>query len=292
MRKWISGLLRRGRFHLQVNKIVFISSFINIFEICAILFTMAILYLSGHMNDHASYVPFALAIVSAILGAVFAVRDAQTTTRLLAQTEQLEESLQQVGSLNTEIRAQRHDFLNHLQVVHSLIELSENEEARGYIERVYGEMHKTSRALRTSIVAINALLAAKIGDCEERGIHVDAKIESPWKNLAMPAWEMCRVLGNILDNAMQALEGVAQPSVEITIEEDLWRYSATVSNNGPMIPLSLQESIFEEGITTKKTGQGMGLYIVRETLRDYGGDVMLVSDAGITKFMIWLPRSV
>ncbi|HPS94485.1 MAG TPA: MASE3 domain-containing protein, partial [Deltaproteobacteria bacterium] len=50
-----------------------------------------------------------------------------------------------------------YDFMNHLQVVFGLLDMGDGEEARQYIERVYGDIQRVGQALRTSIPAVNAL---------------------------------------------------------------------------------------------------------------------------------------
>ena len=108
----------------------------------------------------------------------------------------------------------------------------------------------------------------------------------------MPGWEMCKVLSNLIDNAIDALEEVTDRSLTVTLTEDLRSFRFAVSNNGPMIPVKSRESIFQPGITSKGDGHGMGLHIVRETLRRRGGDIELVSDAEQTEFRGFVPREI
>lgn len=74
----------------------------------------------------------------------------------------LVESMRDLEQLNTTLRAQRHDYLNHIQVVYGLIELEEFEEAKKYMKPVFEEMSKVSLAMKTAQPAINALLQAKM----------------------------------------------------------------------------------------------------------------------------------
>lgn len=290
MQRMLGGLFRKGRFHLQLQKIAIISIVVNVLEIVAILFAILALHLGGYLVDSREYILPVLSVLLAVVGAFFSIRDAQTTIQLMEQTEQLKITLAHVEQLNTAIRAQRHDFMNHLQVVHSLIELGESPEALEYIERVYGNIQKSARALRTASPAINALLSAKVADAESHGITVEMEISSNWKNLPMPAWEMCRVLGNIIDNALAALGETEAPVLRVALYEDLHSFDAKISNNGPMIPLSMHEKIFYEGVTTKGEGHGMGLYNVQQILEAYDGAVTLTSDAEETSFTITVPR--
>lgn len=204
----------------------------------------------------------------------------------------LRESYENLEKLNSNLRAQRHDYLNHLQVVYGLMEMEEYEELKSYLQPVYKDMLKTGKALRTSKPAINALLKAKMDEAEGKGIDVYIEVKSDLSNLKIEDWELCKVLSNLLDNAMTALapkEGEKKIEIDITENQDCYRFNVT--NNGPMIPKDMQEHIFKQGITTKKEeGHGMGLYIVSNVLKAYRGTMKLVSEENETMFSFELPK--
>ena len=223
-------------------------------------------------------------------GAALDIREALSSRRMATEADMLEEAYDQLETLNGTLRAQRHDFMNHLQVVYSLMELEEYGEAGDYIERVYGDIRRVSRTLKTAHPAINALLAAKVSDCEEKGVNVDLLIESAWSDLPIESWEMCRVLGNLIDNALDALRGQSDAALTIRLSESVHGYDFSVSNNGPMIPLSVAEKIFQRGFSTKGEGRGMGLSIVSDIVEGAGGRLSLSSDERETVFSGMLPR--
>lgn len=220
-----------------------------------------------------------------IWGAVMDIREAFSARKMAGEADMLEDAYGKLEELNGTLRAQRHDFMNHLQVVYSLLELEEYEAAGEYIERVYGDIQKVSRALKTAHPAINALLAAKLSDCEERGIKVEMTIDTAWQTLPVPGWEMCRVLGNLIDNGMDALSDTPQARMQIELHEDLHSYSFRIANNGPRIPDTLMERIFISGFSTKSSGRGMGLAIVKDILEQHGGKIELTSDDQGTAFV-------
>lgn len=204
----------------------------------------------------------------------------------------LRESYENLEKLNSNLRVQRHDYLNHLQVVYGLMEMEEYEELKSYLQPVYKDLLKTGKALRTSKPAINALLKAKMDEAESRGIDFYIEVKSDLSNLHVEDWELCKVLSNLLDNGMTALdsrEGEKKIELEITENQEFYRFD--VSNNGPMIPKEMQEHIFKQGITTKKgEGHGMGLYIVSGVLKAYGGTIKLMSEENETVFSFELPK--
>lgn len=204
----------------------------------------------------------------------------------------LQESYHNLEKLNSNLRTQRHDYLNHLQVVYGLMEMEEYEELKKYLQPVYKDMLKTGKALKTSKPAINALLKAKMDEAESKGIDVYIEVKSNLQNLQVEDWELCKVLSNLLDNAMTALsEKDGEKKIELDITEDSESYQFSVSNNGPMIPKDMQEAIFRQGITSKKgEGHGMGLYIVSSVLKAYKGSIKLVSEEDETTFSFSLPK--
>ena len=217
-------------------------------------------------------------------GAALDIREAMNARRIYGEADMLEDAYSKLEQLNTTMRAQRHDFMNHLQVVYSLIELEEYQSASEYLERVYGDIKRVGRSLKTAHPAINALIAAKLSDCEARGVKVELIIESPWEALPIPGWEMCRVLGNLIDNGLDALTGTPDAQLIISLGETLQAFTFEIANNGPEIPDTLMERIFQSGFSTKSSGRGMGLSIVRTILQAYGGRIELHSDSRRTAF--------
>ncbi len=223
-------------------------------------------------------------------GAALDIREAYKARRVASEADMLGDAYSKLEELNSTLRAQRHDFMNHLQVVYSLLELEEYGSANEYIEKVYEDVKRVGRSLRTAHPAINALLAAKLSDCESRSIKVELVIESPWEALPVPGWEMCRVLGNLIDNAIDAMTaasaaGMAQaPHLTIFLGETLQSFNFEISNNGPRIPENIIERIFQNGFSTKSMGRGMGLAIVRSIMQTYNGSISLHSDDERTTF--------
>ncbi|NLI22863.1 MAG: GHKL domain-containing protein [Clostridiales bacterium] len=265
---------------------------VNVSEIAVLLaFVLYVAFSDITADNHRAIQT--MAIIGGLMagwGAFLDIREALLSRRRVRLIEDLEESNTQMDTLNHTLRAQRHDFLNHLQVVYSLMEMREYGEATDYLEKVYGEIRSVASFLRTKSTAVNALLKVKAGACADRGIDLQMDIKSALEGLTIPGWEMCRVLGNLIDNATDALKNVQQPTIRLTIAEDLRAFTFTIANNGPAIPEALRESIFEAGVSTKGEGRGMGLSIVRQTLSAHGGSVACESNAQETTFSVTVPK--
>ncbi len=204
----------------------------------------------------------------------------------------LQDTLARLENLNTTLRGQRHDFMNHLQVVHSLIEMEEYGSASEYIETVYDDIQKVSKIMKTSVAAVNALLQAKLMACEKHGISVELDVRTQLKDLKIPSWEFCRVLGNLIDNAIYALNNDGNhKSLKIMIYEDLKSHCFKVMDDGETSPDKLSSRIFEPGFTTKDDmGEGMGLAICKRVVDSIGGSIGVSRVDGWTVFEGSIPR--
>lgn len=289
-------LFRRGT-NVSIRKATYYAVIINGLQILLILVVLgAVLFVPQIKTSPRLLLTLTLAASLVVIwGAVVDIREAISTRRLVKQLDDMDESLGALSNLNITLRTQRHDFLNHLQVVYSLIEMEEYQEANEYIEQVYGRITAVSRAMKTAVPAVNALLQVKIAACEEARVPVTLDITSKWERLeeTLPAWEMCKVLSNLIDNAIDAMEAIPQKKRHLTISltENLKQYCFRVANTGTPIPADMQEGIFQPGVTTKGEGHGMGLYIVRKTLNARGGDIALRSDGEGTAFSGFVPKA-
>ena len=268
---------------------------VNAMEIGAMVLLLVLVLYGNHLTvTGGTRVLVFAAALAVIVGEIFGMITARSTQHVMEQMDAMSESLEAMEKLNNTLRAQRHDFLNHLQVVYSLIEMEEYQEANRYIDKVYGAITSVSRVLKTASPAINALLQVKLDACEKQGIRVTLNINSAWKELPMPAWEMCKVLSNLIDNAMDAMEDMPQEKrhLVLTLTEDVRSYRFSAANTGPEIPEEMRPRIFEAGVTTKSDGHGMGLYIVRNTLRHSGGDIALTQEDGMIVFAGYVPKAL
>ena len=105
--------------------------------------------------------------------------------KLKSRNETLRESIENLGRLNDKLRMDRHDYLNHLQVIYGLMELKEYEDMNSYLRTVYKDLLKTGKAIKTSKPAINALLAAKSAEAESRGIEFVIEVKSDLSKLSI-----------------------------------------------------------------------------------------------------------
>lgn len=208
------------------------------------------------------------------------------------QKKNYQDSLENLEKLNIRLREQRHDYLNQVQIVYGLMELEAYEDAREYLRPVFKDIMKVNQALKTSEPAVNALLQAKLEEAERQKIDFYLEIGTQLRELAIEPWEFCKILANLIDNAVTAagIKG-ADGWVRLRMEETKEEYRIVVLNNGPEITEQQRKMIFTRGYTTKSgEGHGMGLAIVASVLKEAGGKIYVNSSPQETSFAFTLPR--
>ena len=119
----------------------------------------------------------------------------------------------------------------------------------------------------------------------------------PRQLLERDHWQQCsiarQVLLNFLVNAGHALKGKDAGRIEVATGASNGRVFVSVCDNGPGIPDSMQETIFEPFITTKPAGEGtgLGLWLSRAIVDEDGGEIALRSKPGDTLFSVYLPAA-
>ncbi|MFG1998595.1 ATP-binding protein [Spirillospora sp. NPDC048911] len=221
------------------------------------------------------------------IGAVATLRD---RTELAALREELAASSRTTDTL----RAQAHEFTNRLHTIAGLIELGEYDQVRQYVDlvsRAHDDWYDQVTA-RIGDPAVAALLIAKASLAAERGIGVRL---APATHLGQVderlSADLVTVVGNLLDNALDALAGEEGDWVEIEIRADDGAVTVVMRDSGPGVAPEIATEVFRRGFTTKAAqhGQrGLGLALTRQICVRRGGSVDVRNSAG-AEFTAVLP---
>ena len=227
-------------------------------------------------------------------GSVITLRDRTEMSGLLRE-------LDSVQRLTDALRAQHHDFANHLHTVAGLIELGENEEALRYLVELGAADASFSESLRSRIASpvIVGLLVGKAAVASERGISLSLTDDSWMGDTPERVQAVTTILGNLIDNSLDALavdRGAGEAGrIEITLLDDGDGITLRVRDNGPGVPEELRDEIFTDGFTTKaeRSGvrRGLGLALVHRLVQRLGGTITLEVTDG-TAFEVHLPQRV
>jgi two-component system CitB family sensor kinase len=214
------------------------------------------------------------------------------------ESEKLLRELDTVAGLAEALRAQSHEFSNRLHTVAGLVQLGRYDEAVSFVAALTSARNQLAGLLVEHVEdpVLAALLLGKSSVAAERGVGF--KVVVPGRLAIAPGalQDVLRVLGNLIDNALDATgSNVAashEPFVEVRLRPSGTDLVISVADSGPGVPEGDRELIFEDGWTTKpsRTGarRGLGLALVRETVARRGGLVDVHQEVGAV-FSVLLP---
>lgn len=103
--------------------------------------------------------------------------------------------------------------------------------------------------------------------------------------------QLIRVITNLVKNAIQAMDNVTEPKIVVSVEEEIEMVCVSVSDNGHGIIAENREKIFEPKFTTKSSGMGLGLAMVKKIVETYKGSINFTSKPGKgTIFKVRFPK--
>ena len=220
-----------------------------------------------------------------LLRAILALADyerLQSESQLSALRELYYQSLQREQS---QVRTLRHDMRNHMSVLLGLLERGETVKAEEYVGELIGSPALSGGRHICAHPAANAVLSVKLGELERLGIPADYQVSLP-EDLSISDTDLCALLGNALDNAMEACAKVKTPDIKLRCRVEKGMLMLMVSN-----PLPGDE---KPGlVTTKADGKnhGFGLPGMAEIARRCGGSLDTGTKDGRFQLIACIPMS-
>lgn len=281
----------------RFRRIVVLASIMLLLLLIQFLFNLAFSYSTFytilHMSVQMSIVLSTIAMISAFIIMILIIQQLYILlgkeSKYITQTAYL----QTMNELYTATRAESHDRINHMQTLYGFVQLGDMEETRAYLEELIGEITVTRNYMATGHPALSALFYIKSGLASSRGIQLDIIAKTRVENLDIPPHELSRILGNLINNAFDSVETLPRDDRKVFIEvaKNDKKYRFRIGNCGNLTP-EAQKMIFTPGYSTKQgEHRGLGLYIVRQLVEKYRGQVEVDSREGLVTFIVYLPES-
>lgn len=225
------------------------------------------------------------------IGSVITLRDRTEHIGLLRE-------LDNVTNLTNALRAQQHEYANRIHTLTGLIELGRLEDAKEYLGEISTMDADLAEKLNDKIAdqAVTALLLAKVVIAREKGVTLEINPNATLNDLVLDHNSLITVLGNLLDNALDAVAGRSGAHVLLSIEDSHTKSKiVTVRDNGPGLPEPRPDIVFEDGFSTKTaekpSHRGLGLAIVSRLVKQSGGTISCYSNRGAI-FIVDIPVKI
>lgn len=201
----------------------------------------------------------------------------------------------ELHSLFDSIRSLRHDYRNHIQVVHGLLKIQKYDMAADYMDSLVKEARVIDTVhMKVDHPALLVLFQAKKVLAQTNKVLIEFDVDHDLFE-QIHTTDLIKILSNLIDNAVDAAVQMEEDKrwVKIACKREKGDYMFEVENSGPVIAEEEKERIFQKGYSTKvrKPGKvrGQGLSILQETVRKYRGEINLDSSEEKTSFKIRIP---
>lgn len=208
-----------------------------------------------------------------------------------AQTERFQRDIlshqyEEIREIYLNMRSWRHDYHNHLQVMKAQMAAGQTEEVRQYLDELEQSLDSVDTYVKSGNLMADAILNSKLTLAEQRKIRVSCKAVLP-EVLSVEDVDLCVLLGNLLDNALEACDVIPQ-------EQRFLRVYMVV--NRSQLYVSIQNSAKEElnfdernYISQKRGNHGLGMKRVKALTEKYEGYLTLANEPGIFAAELTLP---
>lgn len=194
----------------------------------------------------------------------------------------------EVQNIYQSMRGWRHDYQNHIQTMKAYLAMRRLDELDAYLNQLESDLTTVDTVLKTGNIKLDAILNSKLSLISAKNIRVNAKAQVP-AALSVNDVDLCVVVGNLLNNAMEACERIADPEerfIRIYIGVLKQQLYISVINAAPGDIRKLRPGQYS---STKGSGRGFGLKRVDALVARYGGYLSRQSEPGVFSTEVMLP---
>lgn len=201
------------------------------------------------------------------------------------QSELIEKQVREIQNMYRQVRGWRHDYRNHIN--NMKIQLSEGnyDKLSDYLNELADDLDTVDTVIKTGNVMADAILNSKLNVAEKMNIKLNVKANVPDK-LPMSDVELCSMLGNILDNAVEACGTLPEEErfMRVYIGKLKGQLYLSVQNSAGKVRKSNNTYL-----STKEGEHGYGLFRIDRVAKRYGGYVNRQNEEGVFATEIMVP---
>ena len=204
------------------------------------------------------------------------------------QRELIETHYREVENMYRQIRGWRHDYRNHIQMMKALAVNNDMDGMRAYLDELDEDLNTVDTVIKTGNAMADAILNSKISLAKAKDIPVYVDAHIPVK-LRMSELDLCVIIGNLFDNAIEASLGLPQNERMIRVYMDMKGTQLYISFTN-FTAQKKREKIGGLFQTTKGEGHGFGLIRIDNIIERLDGYLSRNSEDGAFTTEILIPQ--
>lgn len=201
-------------------------------------------------------------------------KEMMETNLKLQQIEMEQKITQDLADVVNNLRSLRHDMNNHMSILQGLLSLGEYEEATNYLNSISLDLVVANQFVFTENRVLSVLINSKIDKATTLKIPIQTEILA--NDFPLDDKDLCALIGNILENAIEAAEKADSQNITFSIKKENHRLYIKCENTFSVTPI-VQNGEF---ITTKKEKQyhGIGTKNIKSIVKKYNGETEFAFD--------------
>lgn len=204
------------------------------------------------------------------------------------QRELIETHYQEVETMYRQIRGWRHDYRNHIQAMKALAANDNMEAIKEYLDKLDKDLSTVDTVVKTGNAMADAILNSKISLAKSKSIHVKVDAHIPVK-LKMSELDLCVIIGNLFDNAIEANMALPEDQRLIRVYMDMKNTQLYISFTN-LTATKKMTKIGNKFRSTKGDGHGFGLVRIDNIIERLDGYISRNSEDGAFTTEILIPQ--
>ena len=204
------------------------------------------------------------------------------------QRELIETHYREVENMYRQIRGWRHDYRNHIQMMKVLAANGDMDALKVYLDELDTDLNTVDTVVKTGNPMADAILNSKISLARSRNIPTQVDAHIPVK-LKMSELDLCCIIGNLFDNAMEASMALPEEKRMIRVYMDMKGTQLYISFTNFTAAKKLSK-VGKGFKTSKGEGDGFGLVRIDDIVSRYDGYLSRNSEDGAFTTEILIPQ--
>lgn len=204
------------------------------------------------------------------------------------QRELIETHYREVENMYRQIRGWRHDYRNHIQMMKVLAANGDMDALKAYLDELDTDLNTVDTVVKTGNPMADAILNSKISLARSRNIPTQVDAHIPVK-LKMSELDLCCIIGNLFDNAMEASMALPEEKRLIRVYMDMKGTQLYISFTNFTAAKKLNK-VGKGFKTSKGEGHGFGLVRIDDIVSRYDGYLSRNSEDGAFTTEILIPQ--